>query len=332
MPVQLNSAIDKAAAQKATAQVTLQFAVTPTAPQTPDQPTGLQGIAYSGGVIPGYGNLGDCIIDLADIQIAPTIFLLVNHDVDQRAGKCNLSVVDHQLLVAGQFSRASPIGQQIAAEFAEGAPFQFSVGIQSDLDFSPDKRLCSVNSRDVMVNSIFTRSRVLEVSLVPAGADPHTSAMAFSAVTDLDFLPCEATMTTPPVDVSESDRPVADTKLLVEVDRLTAENQALAEQVTALQQQMTAARTKDVDALFSELGQTPPPVERQAFIEMTVEAFSAVATMLREAHKPAALAAHLFGAQTAGEGAFTPGKGKIPSPAEVFEQRRKAAAKARAGQ
>jgi len=302
--------------KKAAAAVTLQFSASFVAPATPDQPTGLQGIAYSGGIIPGYGGLGDCIIDLASVQFSPSIFILVNHDPNQRAGRATLSVADHQLQVAGQFSQATPTGQQIAAEFAEGAPFQFSVGIAADLEYSQDKVTRTVNGQNVAVNTVFSNPRVLEASLVPAGADPHTSAAAFSAVIDLPLI-SEATMPTsaPSVDATE-------------LDRLQADNKALSEKLATLQAQLTATRTQEVKALFADLGVTPTHEELQQFIDLSGEVFTVVATRLREKAKPSA-PAHLFAVQTAGNGESSPEAAKMPSPAEIYERRRQAAAKAR---
>ncbi|MCC8991437.1 MAG: hypothetical protein LM514_02345, partial [Streptococcus sp.] len=50
-----------------------------------DIPRQFAGVAYSGGVIPGYGFYGDVAIELSSLK-APTkqVFALVNHDTNQR--------------------------------------------------------------------------------------------------------------------------------------------------------------------------------------------------------------------------------------------------------
>jgi hypothetical protein len=297
--------------KKAAATVTLQFSAVSIPGTTPEQPTGLQGIAYSGGVIPGYGALGDSIIDLSNAQFAPNLFLLVNHDPDQRAGRVTLSVDQNRLLVQGQFSQATSSGKQVAAEFAEGAPWRLSVGIQSDLEYSQEKMLRMVNGQMVSVNSVFTSPRILEISLVPAGADPRTSATAFSAFAD------------PSLFQSYEDAPMPSPDEI----RLTAETETLKGQVIALQQQITEQRVKEVDALFADLGQTPQAAERQQFIDLPASTFALVASKLREGAKSPA-PAHLFKPQTAGEGSQAT-TAKIPSPNTIFAARRKAAEEAR---
>jgi hypothetical protein len=302
----------------ADASVTLQFAASFVAPTITDQPTGVHGICYSGGVIPDYNGLGDCIIDLANVQLSPSVFLLVNHDPDQRAGRAVIGVDQNSLSVTGLFSTVTETGKLVSAEFKEArdseipTPWQFSVNIKAEMESNRDKVARTVNGRNVAVNTIFSNPRVLEVSLVPAGADPNTSAAAFSAV-------IEATMPTTATDIS------VDT---TELDRLRAENKALSEKLTTLQAQLTAARAQEVNNLFADLGVTPTPEEVQQFIDLSGEVFSVVATRLRENAKPTA-PAHLFGVQTAGKDGTANGAVKMPSPNEIYEKRRQAAAKAR---
>ena len=106
------------------------------------------GTAYSGGVIPQYGFFGDVIIDLASMK-APSkpVFALVNHDSNQRAGKCELSNTGSTIEVQGSFSLSTPSGQQVAAEFAEGAPFEFSVGLNAQFESFTKPKMVEVNGQ-----------------------------------------------------------------------------------------------------------------------------------------------------------------------------------------
>lgn len=143
-------------------------------------PTQFTGTAYSGGVIPNYGWFGDVVIDLSSMK-TPTkpIFALVNHDVDQRAGKCSIYNTGSAIEVSGTFSHRTSAGKQIAAEFSEGAPFEFSVGISAEFESFNKPASLEVNGQMVQVNGVFRNARVCEVSFVPAGADPNTHAVAF---------------------------------------------------------------------------------------------------------------------------------------------------------
>lgn len=163
---------------------TLSLSFSPNISGEGDVPSRFMGTAYSGGVIPQYGSLRDVIIDLASMK-APSkpVFALVNHDSNQRAGKCELSNTGSTIEVLGSFSLSTPSGQQVAAEFAEGAPFEFSVGLNAQFESFTKPKTVEVNGQSVTVNGVFRNASVREVSFVPAGADPNTKAIAFESNT-----------------------------------------------------------------------------------------------------------------------------------------------------
>lgn len=144
-------------------------------------PRRFRGIAYSGGVIPQYGAHGNAAIDLASLQLpnAP-IFALVDHDPTQRAGKLTATLANNQVIVTGELFTGSEAGKNVAALFAEGAPWQLSIGIQAAVE-SGDRRSIELNGRALSVDTIFRNAKLREVSFVPVGADPETSVHAFRA-------------------------------------------------------------------------------------------------------------------------------------------------------
>jgi hypothetical protein len=93
------------------------------------------GVAYSGGVIPSYGWLGDVAIDLATLQNpdAQNIPVLIDHsaEIENIAGKGNLSRQGHALHITGELTQATEAGRQVAALMLEGYPLQLSVGMQA---------------------------------------------------------------------------------------------------------------------------------------------------------------------------------------------------------
>ena len=161
-----------------TQSFTLSFAPSPRSEASPTQ---FEGVAYSGGVIPGHGWLGDIAIDLSSFQFPDKpLFALVNHDPDQRAGKCSVFNSGQELIVNGVFSEVTEAGKTVAAEFAEGAPWQFSVGIKAEIEYFDDPTEMTVNGRTVRISALMKKARILEVSFVPAGADPNTKVIAFA--------------------------------------------------------------------------------------------------------------------------------------------------------
>lgn len=144
-------------------------------------PRQFSGVCYSGGLIPSYGWFGNAAIDLSTLK-APTkaLFALVNHDPDQRAGRCEIQAGATAVAIQGKFLK-NTAGQTVAAEFADGAPWEFSVGINATPKVFEKPTTVEVNGRLLTLDTLFVDAMVREVSFVPAGADPNTHAIAFAA-------------------------------------------------------------------------------------------------------------------------------------------------------
>lgn len=277
-------------------------------------PSQFKGTAYSGGVIPGYGYFGDVAIDLESMK-TPTkpVFALLNHDTDQRAGKCSVYNAGSFIEVSGTFSKATNAGQQVAAEFAEGAPWEFSVGINAE--FEPFKKLTAVevNGQSLMVNGIFRNASVREVSFVPAGADPHTKAVAFEAQTSFTTL-LESQMSDDIKDKLDSAVSLnADLQLKLSamqadhvqvIEDLSAklaaevkQSQEQFDRANELQRELNgfkaSVRTEAVKALFADLNKDYSEAAGLAYQCMSDEMFAAVAADLRSL-KPTQFNSSLF--------------------------------------
>jgi len=260
----------------------------------PNAPVRFTGIAYSGGIIPAYGALGDVAIDLASLQNpdAQNIPVLIDHStsIDSIAGKGTLMRVGNELHITGELTQATAAGQQIAALMSEGYPLQMSVGMQASLKTAMGAS--HINGQTMAVQNVFEQARIVEVSFVPTGADPHTSAAQFSA---LPLQPASQPATMKGVVMT---RTPEDQAL---IDSLQAQITAFTEQVASLQAAQTAAaeatRSAELGALFTELGRDAP-TDVKPYIAMSADSFKAYAADLR-ANKPAPRDRALFTSQAA---------------------------------
>jgi phage head maturation protease len=241
----------------------------------PDAPRRFSGVAYSGGVIPHYGWLGDVAIDLATLQNAQgdALPILVDHDqrIDAIAGRGRIfKAADAQglpfLAVEGEISQATEAGRKVAALFAEGHPVQLSVGMHANVREVSEP--VSVNGRSMKVAALFENAVVREVSFVAVGADPDTQAHAFAAS-------------------AAAPKPSKETSPMSE-DKPTVE--ALQARIAELEAQIEAARIErrraDLAALFEAVGRDAPSDDKP-YIEMSDAAFAAFAADLKAVAKPA---------------------------------------------
>lgn len=266
-----------------------------------DTPRNFTGTAYSGGVIPQYGWFGDVVIDLSTMK-TPTkpVFALINHDTNQRAGKCELSQVGGKIEVLGTFSQSTSAGQQVAAEFAEGAPWEFSVGINAEFESFKKPKLVEVNGQSVTVNGVFRNASVREVSFVPAGADPNTKAVAFQQQElpiNLELIMSDELNTKLELmnqlnaDLQLKLSAMQDEHAQVVADlktRLAAETTQTKEQferanalMTELSQFKTAVRLEAIKSLFADMNKDFSETSAQPYQYMGDEQFAAIAADFR---------------------------------------------------
>jgi hypothetical protein len=193
-------------------------------------PKRFSGVAYTGGVIPNYGWNGDAIIDMATLVMPEAeIFALIDHDPTKRAGRLTAEVSGGQVIVNGSFF-TNEAGNEVAKLFAEGAPWQMSLGVMSERQSFETKTPVSINGGNHSVNTIFKNTTLREVSFVPVGADPKTAVAAFSAANstaqgepggkptedskmELDELKAKVAELSTALDVEKTARAAAESKL-----------------------------------------------------------------------------------------------------------------------
>ena len=235
-------------------------------------PLRIEGIAYSGGVVPAYGWHGDIAIDLAGLQNdGAELPLLADHQqsIDAIAGHARIQRVqlDGQtaLAISGTVTETTPAGQQVAALLRDGFPLQMSVGISAN--FREVIEPITVNGQLLKVQGVFENPLVREVSFVPVGADPATSVAAFAFASDFQHPAKESTT------MSRSQ----------EDEALIA---GLQQQVEALQAELERLRTdrraEQLAALMTDIGRDAPQGDAlKPYLSMSDEAFAAFAADLR---------------------------------------------------
>lgn len=254
-------------------------------------PRRFSGTCYSGGVIPSYGFHGDAVIDLSTLK-APTkpIFALVNHDKNQRAGRLTLGSDGTKVWIADGSFLPSASGKQVSEEFAAGAPWEFSVGINADVRHFDKPTQVEVNGKTVTVDTVFENARVREVSFVPAGADPHTEAHAFEQQEQHDMQEIAELKAQ-----LESER-AARQAVAEAATRLTAEHEsamaemklafdAVSDRLDGAMAELKAIKAERRDAatkaLFADVGREFSAESAAKYADLSDESFEFVAAELR---------------------------------------------------
>jgi len=235
-------------------------------------PTRFSGVAYSGGVIPQYGWYGDAAIDLSTLQMPKgAVFALIDHDFSKRAGKLTAELSGGQIIVNGEFF-TNEAGNEVAKLFAEGAPWQMSIGINSKTRSSDEKSAVVVNGQMLSINTLFSNAMLREVSFVPVGADPNTAVAAFSAANS-PALP-EPGGKPEGVNMKTIEELTADLASVTAV--LESEKAARLDAEGKLAALNEAQRAVDLSALATRIGRPLTDTETQTFKAMDAGAFAIV--------------------------------------------------------
>lgn len=138
-------------------------------------PTAFGGVAYSGGVVAT--GLGDIAIDLGSLMVPSQIAVLRSHNADQIVGRAQLHNNGSSLTVSsGVFSAVTDAAREVAALMAEGQSWALSVGVQGSYEKADRARPMHLNGREQRLDFVLRKPRLLEISFVPAGADPAARA------------------------------------------------------------------------------------------------------------------------------------------------------------
>jgi hypothetical protein len=148
-----------------------------------NQPRRFSMVAYTGGPMQLAGWKFPVVVDLAGLDVGRSrrpILLDHTRDVEHVMGQTDqVTVANHQLLVAGQVLGDSAKARQVVALADRGFGWQASIGAKAhEVEFVPEGRSTMVNGREVVgpVN-IARRATLGEVSFVVLGADENTQAV-----------------------------------------------------------------------------------------------------------------------------------------------------------
>lgn len=274
----------------------LAFALSPDVPpgQTdPAKPVKFTGVAYSGGVVPDYGWIGNVAIDLSSLKNpGARVPVMADHEDELNgiAGSGVITVITDangsRLVIDGVTTAATESGRLAASLMIEGHPLQMSVRINATRRETDGPEV--INGQTITVDEVFENALVREVSFCPMGADPETGAQAAFSATHKDFQPAkkEAAMA----------RTAEDEALI------KAQEAEIATLKAAAVEAKMSARKAEVTALFKVIGRDVP-TDVTAYTDMTDAAFAAYSRDMQEMHAKQAKQAKpdqsLFSSQSA---------------------------------
>lgn len=287
------------------------------------------GVAYGGGVITDHGWWDAVAFDLAGLQAAVPMPLLLQHDQERMIGVIDQATNDGtQLVIGGRlFTGIDAQADAVAAKADAGAPWQMSVGIFPDrIEEVAAGQPLQLNGRQIQGKThVFRSSRVRETSFVALGADGATRAHVFNKGT--------ATVEVPVFTVTKKEGPMADSNdtaaalaaITAERDAEKARADQAAADLATLQEQFAAReRTERETAVKALLGEQFSAEAAKPYLSMTPEQFSAASALaqsLRSKLPPGFTAEQATNGGAAG--AVTPdaiNKYRRDNPGATYEQ------------
>ena len=251
-------------------RASITFSIERTEPQ--DGIVRFSGVAYSGGMVPAYGALGDIAIDIDTIQnIGARVPVLADHDarIEAIVGHGAIERVDGadgvSLRIVGEVSEATPAGAIVAELLRGGTPIQMSVGLTGKLEKTGGREV-EVNGRAMRLDAVFRDALIREVSFVPVGADPETGAAIFSIEGG---------------ETMHKEDKAADT---AELESVRAELEAARKRIEELETELKAVRDarrkSELSALFKAIGRDEPE-SWEAYLAMDDAAFGVLVSELK---------------------------------------------------
>lgn len=180
-------------------------------------------LAYTGAAVER--SFGKAVFDLSGIEMPPSgrVPILLNHDENKIVGFADTLEMDAErgLVLSGVISEHTEEGRKVAALSDEGFAWQASVGLQVTkwAEHKEGELKLNGQSFDGPIH-VGQRTRLLESSFVPAGADKNTQAVALAAATTEEV---ELTTETPTAEETsvETEASLA-AKLLEKIEALEA--------------------------------------------------------------------------------------------------------------
>lgn len=261
-------------------------------PAEGDKPRRFSGVAYGGGLIRDHWAWDAVGFDLAGLQAATPMPLLLEHG--ETVGVINqVENTGTELRIAGElFTGIEPEADRIAAKADRGMPWQMSVGIFPDeiAALAPGAE-SNLNGKPIQGPAhIFRSSRVRETSICAVGADSATRAQVFDgaqrgprtfAVSHFSATPKGAAAMTQ-AQQQAADAADMDT-LKAENDALKAANATLRTDVDALKAQFAAGvKTARTALLKQKLGDKFSAEKVEPLLALDDAAFNAAVEFMAQ--------------------------------------------------
>ena len=136
----------------------------------------VRGVAYSGDAIAQYWSNTPIVVNLAGMEMAAQIPLLLSHEnhPSARLGVVDATVADGKLEVIGKIDTSDPAGAAIV-ERGKKIAWQLSIGAENLKSSLVEEGSVEVNGRQFNAPvRVVEKSRLREVSVVAVGADAET--------------------------------------------------------------------------------------------------------------------------------------------------------------
>lgn len=233
-------------------------------------------VAYTGGMMqpPGFPPL---VVNTAGVLFGERITLLADHDnkTGSVVGYGVPEVSDGRLIVRGELSEATEAGRQIIQLHREGVRWEASIGLQPSGDFYDLRKgeTVLINGRVIEAGPgglrVYSGGELLEVSIVPQGADRGGTAVSISAAKQRNGVNMQSEAYT-----IESDSPAA---ILAAYDRIDSWSDVLSGEAT--RRLKAAAKSGELlgDRLDAELAREAKAALADAKSEAELRAYRAAA-------------------------------------------------------
>lgn len=235
----------------------------------------LEGVAYSGSVIPQYMWYKNFIVDVATLKVAKKKTpVLRDHNPAQVAGSGEVSLAENQVLIKGALSKKSLHGQEIIALAEDEIEWEMSLGVYEGQVEEVEN--VTVNGVHLAHGFVLRNGLIREVSVVVLGADKDTEAKIMSQynskgekysmkITDVQYAnlacACGGTKDSTPEDLEAK---VKATKMESEADKAKVED--LTKQIEDLKSQVAAK-----EAEIAKIKGASEESERETQIQATVK-------------------------------------------------------------
>lgn len=141
----------------------------------------LEGIAYSGGIIPMHGPYQNLVVDVATLKIAKKKTpILRDHMTSLVSGHGEVTIDGNDVKIKGKLSKKSAHGLEIMQLAEEGFEWEMSLGVyEGTIEEVKD---VEINGHQLSHGFVLRNGLLREVSIVALGADMNTNAQIFSQV------------------------------------------------------------------------------------------------------------------------------------------------------